>query len=995
MTPSEFLHAVWPETGYYCVASPFVLKDKKVSTYAHKVFSTIDEAAAFIEKEKNKVDIFFAVHTLKEEKVWNPHKFNYKTNEPGAFEVRVQRNSKEAKCLFFDIDIGQSEDKYSSQQEGMQALKEFCEQVKLPRPMVVSSGGGLHVYWLFKESFGSEPWRSLANDLKRLALHLKLKIDVSRTVDSSSVLRVAGTFNLKKKDNPRPVKVLTTCTPRPVLEYERLIRDAIIKFDPLPSAPPKIQKKDSIADELGDNTQDYYTQIKPTIVAVGKACPQLKHVFKKNGKSSYQEWYHCLLQSSRFIENGHHWAHELSKGDERYSPEVTDRHLNYLESNKIGPTLCSKIALICGPDKCNGCEFKGKVKTPIAAARFVDPLPTPDTKVQAETGEMIETTDRFIDPPEPYRRNKHGIVAEITDKEGETYTQHIYGVAGQDLYPVYRVEGYNREQHLWRCVLPLGVTREFTLDADALYSKEKLFSALAHQGIYANTNSTKELQDYMIAYIQELQKAQIAQQQRLRLGWYKEFAEFVTPEGAIQPDGSLVTVAFTGNLRVAVASLKKKGTLEDQIKLMEFYNHPEYLAHQFFICAGLGAILMAATGHHGAVINASGDSGASKTTALWTAASLWGDPEHYPLNGTKSGSTIKAKNARVAAVGNYPVFVDEITHIQAEEAHDMVMHITQPNSDRDQLYASGDLKERNMITDSRSTLMLTTANSSLHNILSTQNTSGTAGSMRVIEIIFEAQKIHTKTQADEYLRNLRENHGHIGPEFAKHVVKTREASWKRVHQMMASIDTKANVEGCERFWSGGGAVSVVAAQMAKELGLLPFDPQQIEDWYLKRQLQIMRSVVSTEYNSSLEMFVEYLYSIHGQTIYVRSVPGDNLGSKNVLSKHYHGVVAHYDLDLQEIWVSIPAFQAYCKSKKLNSSKIKHDLTRLKPSPQTGKLAPNVLKKVKDDRRTIGLDTEYSMGQSRCLIVDMTHPDLTGRVSDEPHLPSTDLVEGGD
>ena len=54
----------------------------------------------------------------------------------------------------------------------------------------------------------------------------------------------------------------------------------------------------------------------------------------------------------------------------------------------------------------------------------------------------------------------------------------------------------------------------------------------------------------------------------------------------------------------------------------------------------------------------------------------------------------------------------------------------------------------------KSAIMLSTANSSLHSVLSMDNAAGTAGSMRVFEMRFAAQKVHTKAQADELVQNL-------------------------------------------------------------------------------------------------------------------------------------------------------------------------------------------------------------------------------------------------
>ena len=81
MTPVEFLTSVWPVDGLYCIAVPMT------KGYAHQVFKTIEEAAAYVETIKDAKDVFFCVHSLKNEKIWNPNK-----GESGGWSVRLQKN---------------------------------------------------------------------------------------------------------------------------------------------------------------------------------------------------------------------------------------------------------------------------------------------------------------------------------------------------------------------------------------------------------------------------------------------------------------------------------------------------------------------------------------------------------------------------------------------------------------------------------------------------------------------------------------------------------------------------------------------------------------------------------------------------------------------------------------------------------------------------------------------------------------------------------------
>jgi hypothetical protein len=50
--------------------------------------------------------------------------------------------------------------------------------------------------------------------------------------------------------------------------------------------------------------------------------------------------------------------------------------------------------------------------------------------------------------------------------------------------------------------------------------------------------------------------------------------------------------------------------------------------------------------------------------------------------------------------------------------------------------------------------------------------------MRVFEIVFKANAVHTKPEADDFLLQLRENFGHIGELFIAHVIQSSQEGRK-------------------------------------------------------------------------------------------------------------------------------------------------------------------------------------------------------------------------
>lgn len=969
MTPKEFLRAIWPRDGIFCLATPFVIPGTKTTAFSHKVFTDVDAAAEYAERNKLKYDLFFAVHTLKQEKVWNPEKVNRKTGELGAWETRRQHNMKDSRAFFFDLDVeAGSEKKYHSQEEAATGLKQFCKAAGLPKPLVTSSGGGLHVYWLLEDAVESQEWKNYAIKLREIARHYGLKFDPMRTTDVSSVLRVVGTYNLKRKNEPRPVRNLTPIAVYENEQFLKLLDDQVIKTG------VKVQAAPNFFADLDTNLTSEFNGPPVSMGALIKVCKQVQYLATMKGDVDEPSWYHSI-NLVRFTKDGDKNVHRISEKHPDYDYDLTEQKIAQLREKNIKPTSCAKLADVCGEFRCEGCQWAGKVKSPIVAARLKDTAKAP--VVQLQIGSTVITTN-IPDPPKPFSRLKDGKVAiDIKNKDGDTTTIVIYD---HDLYPLRRLvnDTAETEQQVWVHVPSRGPQREFKLDADALYDKRKYVQAIANQGIYPKTANLQHLQDYMIAYISELQRLADADAQCNHLGWTEDKTQFILPDKILQQDGTARPASLSLGAQRASANVLKKGTLTKQVELMNFYNHPEYVANQFVILQALGAPFMYATGHHGVIINATGEPGASKSTTLYTAASLWGQPELYPINGTNSGATVRGRNERITTLANLPICVDEITNIPQKDAVDLAMSITQPGH---RIRLSTDGVERSANGGYKATIMLTTANNSLHALLSTDNAAGTAGSMRVLELQFKRTSVHTKPQADQFLYELKENYGHIAEAFMALAMQKREEFEALVREEMRRIDVDANIEPSERFWSSP-AVGFAAGRFAKQHGLLPYDVDYVRDWFVNKQIPYMRGIVVDEYATPTVALADYLESINSNIIVARRTNGFGDTPYNIVVTPHGEMRARYEPDDQIIWVAIKPFKDWCIRQGLNHRSIIEELARNRVVGSTN------IKKV------LGLGSELAKAQSRVFTVNLTHPDMrdVNIVTDPPAKPGLRVVK---
>jgi hypothetical protein len=978
MTPGEFLRAVWPAEGVFCLASPFIIPGssppKKV--YAHKTFDDISDAVSFVLNQRSTKDLFFAVHTLKEHSLWNPEKLNIKTGELGSTEIRVQRNSKEARAFFFDLDVGDRADKYPSQGDAINDLKRFCAATKLPKPMVVTSGVGLHVYWLLSEPLESADWRTHATKLKQLARHYGLKCDPMRTTDTASVLRVAGTFNFKDKAKPKDVKALTPPVEIGTGQFLQMLDRAITEAGVTVQAPPKLGGSDP-DDILGSNTVREFEGPPVSLKAVLLACNQMKRLALAKGNVTEPEWYHGIVGVGRFLEDGHRRVHQMSQGYPGYDEADTSAKIRQHELRKdavtgrpLGPTSCSKLAEVStiGDEGCVGCPFAGRVHGPIGAAKYKDPAPPPQV-MELLSGISEPVRVDIPDPPAPFVRLKGGGIAVYAeDADGNKSYNTIYE---HDLFPIRRLSnlGQGLEQQVWHADLPRGESKDFTLDADMLYDSRKFVTAIANQGVYPHRGNIPGLQEYMVAYIAQLQKLVDADAQHNHLGWTDDFTRFIFPDKIISQDDTAKPAQLSVGAQRASAHVRKAGDINKQVELLRFYAHPAYRAHQFLVLAGLAAPIFFATGHHGVIVNASGDAGASKSTALYTAASFWGQPELYPINGTNNGATVRGRNERVATLANLPVCVDEITHMPAKDAVDLAMSITQPGH-RIRLDTTG--IERANLESYKATIMISTGNNSLHGLLSTDNAAGTAGSMRVFEIRFRDCGIHTKAQADDYLHDLKQNYGHFGELFVQYVVKNLPAVQARVRELVREIDASCNIQSSERFWSGTIAAVLVAGEIAQKLGFISYDLAALRQWIVTEQVPEMRGIVKEEYSDPLGIVTDYLETISANILVMEKLHhATQQNLINVKRRPVGSLLAHYDTDEQVLYVLKKGFKDYCIRIGANARKIIDDLHA---SREGGRIIVNT-----NSRRTLGAGTEFAKAQSWCFVLNTSHREVSGSI----------------
>jgi hypothetical protein len=173
---TDFFDLVLPVEGLRCVAT----LERDSDSFEHQFFADNDHAAArTLELDRAAgASVYYACAS-------------YRTSIN-----RKGKNAAKVRSFWLDVDCGPTKP-YPTVEAGVRALAAFKKRLNLPRPWIVSSGCGLHVYWVMDADMSPDEWRGTALALKAATLDLKLQVDQSRTADITSVLRAVGTHHRK------------------------------------------------------------------------------------------------------------------------------------------------------------------------------------------------------------------------------------------------------------------------------------------------------------------------------------------------------------------------------------------------------------------------------------------------------------------------------------------------------------------------------------------------------------------------------------------------------------------------------------------------------------------------------------------------------------------------------------------------------------------------------------------------------------------------------
>lgn len=919
MQTQEFLNTVLSGEGYYCIFG--AKQDKKIQ----KFYLSLETASSVAEDmARNGYDTYFALAT-------------YETGES-----RKGDNAKQLKAFFLDIDCGPEKD-YPDQQSGIAALRDFCKNAKLPKPTMVNSGRGVHVYWPLTEAITAETWVPVAEQLKALCKLHGMEADPSVTADVARVLRVPNTFNFKGEP---PLDVLVLGEMSKPVEFEAF--QALMGEVPVTARNfvPKVM--DEVTNALAGSFSNSFKLIVQK-TAAGRGCAQIQKVIQEQATLSEPMW-RAGLSIAKFCVDAEKAIIKISSGHPDYDRRATQQKVEWIK----GPYTCDKFNEF-NPDVCENCKHRGKIKSPIVLGREVLEATEEDNIVE-DVPENVEVPKQtYVIPkyPEPFFRGKAGgIFKRMKNREGDPIEVPIYH---NDFYVVRRLRDPDvGEAVVMRLHLPKDGVREFTVPLASILSKDEFRKHMAAHGVAVI--KMEELMSYTASWVNKLQSTAQADEARRQFGWTDELlSSFVVGSKEIRSDR--VDHNPPANSTVGMFPMfQSKGTVAGWTEIMDFYNREGMELHQYIIGLSFGSPFMQFVPQCASLFHVySQDPGLGKTTAMMAGASIWGNPELILL---REVDTHASKMNRAEVYKNIFLPIDEMTNVNPKEASDFLYQLTGGMQRNRQSQSAN--KER-VRGETWHTNACSTGNTSLLARVRMYKAIPKAEATRVLE--YEAQKFHfdTKAETDVLSRNLYAHYGHACVPFMQYVLANMDECRTLFLQTQERIDIAAGLSQPHRFWSVQAASAITGLLVAKKIGLIKFKVSDIVTWLIKI-IEKAKLEIENMSGTLEDTLTSYLAENYNNILRIKSTDDARTGADALehliipdASPRIH-LVARYEYDIKKMYLLPKPLREWCSKQQINYQTFVESL-------KTGQTRA-VVKKIR-----MGKGTHMNLPPSDTLVID--------------------------
>jgi hypothetical protein len=845
----QFYEKALPSQGVYCVAS---VKNKKLR---HHFAETLDEAIDTIENLKNNgYDLFIAMGT-------------FEGHSRQAKDCIYQRS------FFVDFDVGALFDdegnptgKYADKDLALEALQKLLDETGLPEPVVTDSGGGVHAYWPFDRNIPRDEWKPYAEKFKALCLST-VNIDPAVSADAARILRCPETFNHKFEPKRETFFMVDEF---PVYNW-----DEMKEFFGEVQAPAPKQVDDVLASVSKGLDEDTKQMLK--LDNFGKSfevlaqksiddeggCEQVKYSLI-NAANLEEPMWHAVISIAKFCDDGATAIHELSNPDPRYTYEETEKVANRAPA----PRTCEWFNENY-PKRCEGCQHKGKITSPIVLGKSFKPAPKADKAESVRQEADTQTVSAFPDYLFPFLKGANGGIyyqpPNKYNKKGEAVPQDPILVLPHEFFPVRRMfSKHDGECLLMRLELPKDPIREILVPMKQVYAQENFKALMSSNGVFASTEKLPHLMNYVIKWGQYMQLNDKAEMMRMQMGWTEEPADeiawptrsFVIGKREVLYNGEIIDAPASPFVRGLTKHLIPRGTYEKWRESADHLNNPGFEMHAFTMLCGMASPYMTYTTTSGVTVCLLGKSGSAKTGAMYAALSMWGNPKDLSVfEATDNGMV-----GRFLGLHNIPLGVDEISNKDSKILSQLVHKISHGKA---KIRMQGSINAEREHEMSASMVGIMTTNQSAYNKFELIKATPDGEAARLIEFLIHKPPMLAAeggaALGKRIFNPFNYNYGHVGPMIIQEGLRLGDSYIEDNLLMWDEKFTKDfGDDGTYRFYQNLMSAACMSGTMAHNANIINLDVSRVYHETVREMITIRDKVVKvnrTDYPSVLSDFL--------------------------------------------------------------------------------------------------------------------------------------------
>jgi hypothetical protein len=301
----------------------------------------------------------------------------------------------------------------------------------------------------------------------------------------------------------------------------------------------------------------------------------------------------------------------------------------------------------------------------------------------------------------------------------------------------------------------------------------------------------------------------------------------------------------------------------------------------------------------GVAISLTGESGAAKTGALFSALSIWGEPKRLRVMNT----TGNALQGRFLTLHNIPLGFDEVGNKNPYLISDFILAVSQGTA---KLKMQASTNAERDYEAPASLIAIMTSNHSLYDKLKTIRSNPNGEAARLIEFSVRTPKslIDNARLGKEIFDEFNFHYGWAGPLFVRAVfeygdekaIKDNLTKWENRFVEDFGNDT------AYRFYENLIAVTMTAAEIVNKADILTIDVERIYNFIVGEMITIrdqVGKINSVDYESVLQDYID------ANTDKILAFTDGK-----IINEPYRALTMRVDNDKDTMWISKKEFDSY-------------------------------------------------------------------------------------